>query len=77
MIRHKEQNISAEIINSSGTFSTSASASEINSDNVRAFYTYDKREQYIPAVKKLSVEENKFTYTFPAHSFTQIILKIE
>jgi alpha-N-arabinofuranosidase len=74
--RHKEKDISAEIINSSGILSTNASVSEINSDNIRAMYTFDKQEQYVPVVKELVVEGNKFTYSFPAHSFTQIKLGI-
>jgi len=74
--RHKDEDISTEIINSSGTFSANASVSEINSDDIRAVYTFNKQEQYIPAFKELAVKGNKFIYSFPAHSFTQIILKI-
>jgi alpha-N-arabinofuranosidase len=75
--RHKEQDISAEIVNSSGTFAANASAGEINCDNLSDSYTIDKQQQYIPAAKELTVEGNKFTYSFPAHSFTQIILKVD
>jgi alpha-N-arabinofuranosidase len=74
--RHKDEDISTEIINSSGTFLANASVSEINSDDIHAVYTFNKQEQYIPAVKELAVKGNKFIYSFPAHSFTQIILKI-
>jgi len=73
---HKDEDISTEIINSSGTFSANASVSEINCDDIHAVYTFNKQEQYIPAVKELAVKGNKFIYSFPAHSFTQIILKI-
>ncbi|MGD2093493.1 MAG: alpha-L-arabinofuranosidase C-terminal domain-containing protein [Phycisphaerales bacterium] len=74
--RHKEKDISAEIVNGSGTLSANATVSEINSDNIRAMYTFDKRKQYVPAVKEMIIEGNKFTYSFPAHSFTQIVLKV-
>ncbi len=75
--RHKDEAISTEIISCSGNFSAEASASEINSDNIRVVYSFDKQQEYVPAVKELAVEGNKFTYSFPAHSFTQIILKID
>jgi len=75
--RHKDEAISTEITSCSGVFLAKASVSEINSDDIRGVYSYDKQQQYVPAVKELAVEGNKFTYSFPAHSFTQIILKME
>jgi alpha-N-arabinofuranosidase len=74
--RHKEKAITADIINSSGIFEGKAHISEINRKDIYGNYAYDEREQYIPVTKKLSVKGNKMVYSFPAHSFTQIEIKI-
>jgi alpha-N-arabinofuranosidase len=75
--RHRDKAIDAEIISCSGDFSSEASASEVNRDDIRAVFSYDKRQDYVPVVKELAVEGNKFTYSFPAHSFTQMTLKLK
>ncbi len=75
--RHKDEAITTEIINQSGPFSGKASVSEVNSDDIKAVYTFDKQEQYIPITRELKANGNKMTYTFPAHSFTQIMVKTE
>ena len=75
--RHKDEAISTEIINSSGTFIGKASVSEINRTDIRAVYKFDEQAQYIPVTKELAVKGNKITYSFPAHSFTQIIVKTD
>jgi len=74
--RHKDKAILTDILSTSGSFSGEASVYVINSDAVHAFYTFDKQEQYSPKHKKWAVQNNKLTYSFPAHSFTQIIVKI-
>jgi alpha-N-arabinofuranosidase len=70
--RHKDKAITAEIINSSGTFSGKAEASLVNIDSIRATFTFDKQKEYIPVTKEIDTEANKFSYSFPAHSFTQL-----
>ena len=69
--------ISTEIVSNSGVFAGKASVAEINSEDIRAPYTFHKQEQYAPVPKEIEVKGNKFTYSFPAHSFTQITVKIE
>ncbi len=75
--RHQDEAIEAEITNITGSLSAKATADEINSDDIRTFYTIDKKDQYAPVTKELAVKGNKITHSFPAHSFTQIKLKIE
>jgi alpha-N-arabinofuranosidase len=75
--RHREKAIATEIVNSSGTFAGKASVAEINSEDIHAPYTFDKQKQYIPVLKEIEAKGNKFTYSFPAHSFTQITVRID
>ena len=73
--RHKDNAISTEIISSSGDFAGKAAASELSIADYKAPLTYDKKDQYVPVVKEVAVKGNSMTYSFPAHSFTQIIVK--
>jgi alpha-N-arabinofuranosidase len=75
--RHKEKAMPAEILNSSGTFAGTARAEEINSADIQAVYTFDKQKEYVPAPKEIEAKGREFTYSFPAHSFTQITVKID
>ena len=75
--RHKEKAITTEIVNSSGTFAGKARVEEINSEDIQAAYTFDKQNEYVPVPRELETKGNRFTYSFPAHSFTQITVKIE
>jgi alpha-N-arabinofuranosidase len=75
--RHKDKAITAEIINSSGVFSGKAEASLVTSDSLNASFRFDKQEQYKPATKEFPVKGNTMSYSFPAHSFVQIKVRIE
>jgi alpha-N-arabinofuranosidase len=75
--RHEEKNISTDIVSNSGNFTGKASVTEINNRDIQSPYTFDKRDQYIPVTKKIAAKGNTFTYTFSAHSFTQITVKLE
>ena len=75
--RHKDKTISADIISNSGTFSGKAIASEVNSEDINEAFVFDKQNEYVPATKEFSVKGNKMTYSFPAHSFVQIKIKVK
>jgi alpha-N-arabinofuranosidase len=75
--RHKDKAITTDIINNSGVFTGKAEISLVISDSLDAQFTFDKQEQYIPATKEIKVDENKISYTFPPHSFTQIKVGVE
>jgi alpha-N-arabinofuranosidase len=75
--RNKDKAISADIINDSGMFSGMAEATLVDCDSLDAPFTFDKQKEYIPVANEISVKGNKFNYSFPAHSFTQIAIKVE
>ena len=70
--RHKDKSITAEIINAFDKFSGKAEASLVNADSLRAAFKFDKQKEYLPVQEEINTEANKFSYSFPAHSFTQI-----
>ncbi|MCF8335176.1 MAG: alpha-N-arabinofuranosidase [Bacteroidales bacterium] len=70
--RHKDQSITTEIISSAGEFTEKAEVKVINSKDIKEPFTYEKREQYKPIVKEVKTDRDRLTYSFPAHSFTQI-----
>jgi alpha-N-arabinofuranosidase len=73
--RHQDQAISARIENSSAQFTGSASATTITGELGKA-YTYAERDSYEPKAERISVRNGEVSYSFPAHSFTQIALSI-
>ena len=77
MNRHKDESIKTEILSTSGTFSGKAVASIVNTQDIYEDFTFDKKEEYIPVTKELPVRGNKITYSFPAHSFVQIKVKVK
>ncbi len=70
--RHKDNAITTDIINNSGTFAGKAEATIVDNDSLTEPFTIDNKEKYIPQTKEVKIEGNKITYSFPAHSFTQI-----
>ena len=75
--RHKDKAITAEIVDNSATFIGKAEASLLTSDSLRATFTFDKQNEYLPVTKEIEVKGNKLSYSFPAHSFTQIKVKVK
>ncbi len=70
--RHKDNAIVAEITPGSGEFTGKAEAKVITGDSLKDRFVYDKQEQYIPVPEEIKTEKNKISWSFPAHSFTQI-----
>ncbi|MBN1300531.1 MAG: hypothetical protein JW995_04885 [Melioribacteraceae bacterium] len=75
--RHKEKIITSDIISSSGTFAGTAEVSLINVESLDEPFSYDNKEYYKPVVKEIKVDGDKFTCSFPAHSFTQIKVQVK
>ncbi len=75
--RHKENTITADIFNISGTLSGTAEAQIINRESLDEPFTYDTRNEYIPTVQEIKVKGNQLSYSFPAHSFTQIKVHVD
>ncbi|MBA7539388.1 Intracellular exo-alpha-(1-_5)-L-arabinofuranosidase [subsurface metagenome] len=70
--RHKDNTITADIFIDSGEFTGKAEAKVITGDSLEDPFTFDQQGQYIPVKKEIEIEKNEFSYSFPAHSFTQI-----
>lgn len=70
--RHKDKAIVAEILSSSGEFSEKAEATLVAGNNLDEAFAFDKQNQYIPVTKQIKADTKKISYSFPAHSFTQI-----
>jgi alpha-N-arabinofuranosidase len=70
--RNKDKSIKAEIISDSRTLSGNAEASLIDCDSLNTPFTFDKQKEYIPVTKAIEITGNTISYSFPAHSFTQI-----
>jgi alpha-N-arabinofuranosidase len=75
--RHENKAVSTEIVSNSGDFAGKASVTLIDSKDIHAPYTYADRNDYVPVPKEFSVEGHEFTYSFPAHSFTQITVRVK
>ena len=74
--RDKDKAISTDIINDSGMFSGKAEASLVDSDSLNAPFTFDKQKEYVPVTKEIEIKDGKISYSFPAHSFTQIKVEV-
>ncbi len=74
--RHEKKDITADILSNSNEFKGNAEASVMISI-LKETYAYDKQEQYKPVVREIKTDKNKVTFTFPAHSFTQLMVKME
>jgi alpha-L-arabinofuranosidase len=70
--RHKDKAITTEIISNSGDFAGKAEATLFVGNSLDEAFTFDKQSQYVPVPKEIKTEKNKITYSFPAHSYTQI-----
>jgi alpha-N-arabinofuranosidase len=74
--RHKDKAITADIISESGEFTVKAEATLVAGNTLNDAFTYDNRSQYIPVSKVINTDKNRISYSFPAHSFTQIKVEI-
>ncbi len=70
--RHLEKFITTNIVSTEGKFSGKAEAGILNSDDLKAEFSFDHREEYLPVTKTFPISGNQFSFSFPPHSFTQI-----
>jgi alpha-N-arabinofuranosidase len=75
--RHMDNTITADIICSPDEFAGRAEASVINGNELKEPFTFDKQDQYKPVTREIKTEKNKVTFSFPAHSFTQIRIALK
>jgi len=73
--RHLDQAIETDIISQLGEFARNGAAFEVNGENVNIRNSKD--ELNVETVeKKFSAGGEQFSYTFPAHSYTMLKIKI-
>ena len=70
--RHKDNAITAEIVNNAGGLSGKAEATLVAGNSLNETFIFDKQDQYIPVSNEVKIMQGKLTYSFPAHSFVQI-----
>ncbi len=74
--RHRDEAITATIVNGSGDFASAGSVQEVYSDDLAGPYHYDRKDEYIPKTRSIATDRATITYTFPPHSFTQIVIGV-
>lgn len=73
--RSEDKAVETSIINQFGTLADKAEIAEVNSKNI--YDENNENEQKVRSVnKQITIKGNSFTYSFPAHSFTQIKVKL-
>jgi alpha-N-arabinofuranosidase len=76
--RHKDEAIATDIQSVTGAFTGTATVSQITSDDVtNKPYTYEARDTYMPKTEQVPAAGSLLHYTFPAHSFTQIVVAVD
>ena len=75
--RNKDKAITTDILCQTGEFSGEFQVWEVNGPDIKSMNNFDKEE--VKTVSKPSVKGKgtKLTYSFPAHSLTMMIGKIE
>jgi alpha-N-arabinofuranosidase len=74
--RHKDKPVATEIINQSGNFSGKPTVNEMAVTDLNDAFSFDKQTQYLPVSRDATIKGNSIVYSFPPHSFTQIIVKV-
>ncbi len=72
--RSEDEAVAADIINTSGAFTGKAEATVVTNSSLTEAFTFDKQDQYVPTTRQVKIEGTKINYSFPAHSFTQIVV---
>jgi len=75
--RHQDKPIATDITNIAGEISGKAEVTTINSDALKDPFVIEKQSQYQPVTKQVETKSGKLSYTFPAHSFTQIKINVQ
>lgn len=75
--RHKDKAIATDIILQEGTFNGNLSAFEVNGSDIKAQNDFNSEKVTTSEKASISAQGQKFTYSFPAHSFTMLKGKIK
>jgi alpha-N-arabinofuranosidase len=77
--RSKDKDLSARIENQKGQLETEVSVWEMNHADLKATHTFgdDKKVRPVTRTISASIQNNAFSYTFPAHSLTILRLRLK
>lgn len=75
--RHKDNAIATDIISQSGSFVGEATITEVNGPDIKAENDFGKTNVKSAQKQAIKAKGDVLTYSFPAHSFTQIKTKIK
>ena len=74
--RHETSAVPCDVVLQSGEFTGNATIKEINADTVIAANT-KAQEAVAITTKETQFTDSKLNHSFPAHSFTQILIPIK
>jgi len=74
--RHENNALATDVVLESGAFAGSATVKEINAEAVNSTNTRT-REAVAITTKEIQLQGKTISYSFPAHSFTQILIPIK
>ena len=75
--RHKDKAIATDIILQEGSFNGNLSVFEVNGPDIKAQNDFNSERVTTSKKPAISAKGQKFTYSFPAHSFTLLKGKIK
>jgi alpha-N-arabinofuranosidase len=76
--RHKDEAIATDLQCAAGALVGPATVSLITSDDTtNQPYTYEARDTYMPKTEQVATQGATLHYSFPAHSFTQIVVGVK
>ena len=74
--RHKDNAIETNILSQTGSFDGTAAIYEVNANDLKAVNSADR--QAVKTVKKeAKLKGDKVTYSFPAHSYTMMVIPVK
>jgi len=74
--RHEKDALTAEVVLQGGAYTGSATAKEINAEAVNAANTRT-REAVAITTREIQFQGSTLSYSFPAHSFTQLLVAVK
>jgi len=75
--RHKDKHITTDILSQEGEFSGNFKVFEVNGPDIKSLNNFDGEQVKTVVKPEVKSKGSKITYSFPAHSFTMLIGKIE
>jgi alpha-N-arabinofuranosidase len=75
--RNRDESIATDIISQNGNFNGQFSVSEVNGPDIKSGNDFNKELVKTTNKPSINVSGNKFTYSFPPHSFTLLVGKLQ